>query len=200
MMPTGICFFVWVSQRQRQISGVRTIRPQTEQKPEREGSGQGELFLPLTYCSSSVWKHIASLSSVLLQPEKQEVSASQTPSIICSWKTCHIYRLFRSHCCTLLTLLSLKTTWKKGNCNLNKQVLQMFPTLDLNLGLANVTISDQKGLDGVWPSAKAETSWDHPWGTFYSLSVEAFAQTCHFYFLIFFIFLQSVTPASKCRK
>lgn len=75
-----IAVFVWVSLRDQWC--------QKYQEPASTARGvrAGELFLPLTHCSSSVWKHIAALSSMLLQPEKQEVSASHTSSIISSQK------------------------------------------------------------------------------------------------------------------
>lgn len=45
--------FVWVSQRDQWCQSDQA------QTPTEGGVRSGELFLPLTYCSSSVWKHTA---------------------------------------------------------------------------------------------------------------------------------------------
>lgn len=84
-MPTGIssclALFVRVSQRDQWCQNYRAPA-----STERGESGQGNSFFPMTYCSSSVRKHTAALSSAALHPAKQEVCASQTPSIIHSPK------------------------------------------------------------------------------------------------------------------
>lgn len=46
--------YLFLCVSQPEISGVRTIRPQSQQKWRRGGVRSGELFLLLTYCSSSV--------------------------------------------------------------------------------------------------------------------------------------------------